>query len=312
METTDQAETQSPEDRMMALLGDVQDDVVPEPPAEAEADEQEPQSESEPEQEAEAQPQPTKLKLKWNGEEVEKDLDEVVALAQQGHDYTQKTQKLADERKAVEERTQAIQAQEKAFQEQAQLQQAFIKEIAEVTALDKQISQYQNVDWNALTDQDPVQAQKLFFQRTQLVDQRNRLAQELTQKHQQAQQQQQTQRAAVIAKAKEALKKDLPDWDDTKEAEAREVAKSYGFKDEEFSSVIDSRTMRMLLDAGKFKKLQSNPVTQNKVAGKPPVVKPGSQDPNTAQKAQTQEIRNTLRKSGKISDAAALIARTLK
>jgi len=115
METTDQAETpQSPESRIMALLPEVEDDVAPEPPAEAEADEQT-ESESEPEQEAEAQPQPTKLKLKWNGEEVEKDLDEVVALAQQGHDYTQKTQKLADERKAVEEQTQAIKAQRKPF-----------------------------------------------------------------------------------------------------------------------------------------------------------------------------------------------------
>lgn len=307
MEPNDQAESpqSSIEERMMALL-DV--DEAPEP-AEAQADE--PESQAETEQEAEAQPQPTKLKLKWNGEEVEKDLDEVVALAQQGHDYTQKTQKLADERKAVEEQTQAIKAQEKAFQEQTQLQQAFIKELAEVTALDRQIAQYQNVDWNALTDQDPVQAQKMFFQRTQLVDARNRMAQELGQKHQQAQQQQLAQRQAVIAKAKEALKKDLPDWDDAKEAEAKEVAKSYGFKEEEFSSVIDSRTMRMLLDAGKFRKLQSNPVTQNKVAGKPPVVKPGSKDTKTQANSQYTTDRQALRKSGDPNLAAKLIERML-
>jgi uncharacterized protein (DUF3084 family) len=309
METTDQAEGQSPEDRMMALLGDVEEDA-PEP-AEAQAEE-EPESEAEPEQEAEAQPQPTKLKLKWNGEEVEKDLDEVVALAQQGHDYTQKTQKLADERRVIEEQSQAIKAQEKAFQEQTQLQRAFINEIAEVTALDKQIAQFQNVDWNALTDQDPVQAQKLFYQRTQLVDARNRMAQEIAQKHQTIQQQQHAQREAVIAKAKEALRRELPDWDEAKEAQAKEIAKSYGFKDEEFSSVIDARTMKMILDAGSYRKLQSNPVTQNKVAGKPPVVKPGSKDPNSAHKAQTQEIRNNLRKSGRMNDAARLIELTLK
>lgn len=310
MEPTDQAEIpQSPEDRMMALLGDVEEEA---PAQEEQEPNTEQESEAEPEQEAEAQPQPTKLKLKWNGEEVEKDLDEVVALAQQGHDYTQKTQKLADERKAVEEQTQAIKAQEKAFQEQAQLQQAFIKEIAEVTALDKQIAQFQNVDWNALTDQDPVQAQKLFFQRTQLVDARNRLAQELMQKHQTAQQQQLAQRTAVIAKAKEALKRDIPDWDDAKEAQAKDIAKSYGFKDEEFLSVIDSRTMKMILDAGSFKKLQSDPATKNKVTGKPPVVKPGSNDPNAAQKSQRMEVRTNLRKSGNIADAAKLIELQLK
>lgn len=312
METTDQAQGQSPEERMMALLPEIEEEEAQNPPAEAEADEQEPESEAEPEVEAEAQPQPTKLKLKWNGEEVEKDLDEVVALAQQGHDYTQKTQKLADERRAIEERAQALEAQEKATQEQVKLQRAFINEIAEVTALDKQIAQYQNVDWNALTDQDPVQAQKLFFQRTQLVDARNRMAQELAQKHQSIQQQQLAQREAMIAKAKEALKRDIPDWDESKEAQAKEIAKSYGFKDEEFSSVIDARTMRMLLDAGSYRKLQSDPAVKNKVAGKPPVVKPGSKDPNSAQKAQSQEIRNNLRKSGKMNDAARLIELTLK
>lgn len=311
---TDQAEGQSPEDQMMALLEteEAQESGEVEEKSEAQTEEvTEVTEETTEEVEEEAEAQPTKLKLKWNGEEVEKDLDEVIALAQQGHDYTKKTQTLAEERKAIEEQAQAFKAQEQAHQEQVKLQQALIKEIADVTALDKQIAQYNNIDWNTLTDSDPVQAQKLFFQRTQLVDARNKAAQELNVKHQTIVQQQQSHKAELVAKAKAALLKDIPDWNDQKEAEAKEIAKSYGFKDEEFSSVIDARTMRMILDAGSFKKLKSNPVTQNKVVGKPPVVKPGSKDPSVVAKSKRAEQFKNLKKSGRMEDAAALIEQTL-
>ena len=43
-----------------------------------------------------------------------------------------------------------------------------IGEIAQITALDQQLSQYANVNWNQLSDSDFVEAQKLFFTYNQL------------------------------------------------------------------------------------------------------------------------------------------------
>ncbi len=116
---SDQVAEQSPQSRLETMLGDsIESDVKPpelqdeeeQTPLEAEAEEttdeveteEEATEESDDEAEEEEQSQdevPAILKLKVNGEDVEKPLDEVVALAQQGLDYTQKTQQVAEQRK---------------------------------------------------------------------------------------------------------------------------------------------------------------------------------------------------------------------
>lgn len=311
---SDQAEVQSPEARMFALLGDIPDEKPEqeEAPVEAQADEQNPEVEGEQEPEAEAQPEPRKLKLKWNGEEVEKDESEVVELAQKGFDYTQKTQSLADERKAIEAQAQAIKAQEQAFQEQAQMQQALIKEVGKVQAIDEQIAQFNSIDWNQLTDTDPVQAQKLFFQYTQLTNKRNGLIQEVQQKHQNLTRQQQLRQQEIIAKGQEELQRDIPGWSQEKVTEIRDVAKKYGATEDQLSKVVEPWVIKALHDAAQFKKLQSGKSQmENKVAGKPPVVKPGSKDNSNAQSANLKNLRSQVKKTGKLDAAAALIEQTL-
>ncbi len=141
---SDQVAEQSPQSRLETMLGDsIESDVKPpelqdeeeQTPLEAEAeDTEEVESEEateDPDDQAEEEEQsedevPALLKLKVNGEDVEKPLDEVVALAQQGLDYTQKTQQVAEQRKELEAYAQQIQMQEQAFQEQMQLNNVLI------------------------------------------------------------------------------------------------------------------------------------------------------------------------------------------
>src|SRR5210317_736589 len=118
---SDQAIEQSPQSRLEAMLGDIQDDAamqIEEETVEVEAEaeeptdveeevedseDEEPETEDEVEDEDSDEEQPVQsVKLKVNGEEIEKPIDEIVALAQQGLDYTKKTQEVAEERKAVE------------------------------------------------------------------------------------------------------------------------------------------------------------------------------------------------------------------
>lgn len=306
---SDQAQEQSPQERMIALLGEEETQQEQET---TEAQEQESTSEGESETEAEAQPEPRKLKLKWNGEEVEKDESEVVELAQKGFDYTQKTQSLADERKAIEARDQAVKAQEQAFQEQAKIQQALIKEVGQVQSIDEQIAQFNTIDWNQLTDTDPVQAQKLFFQYTQLTNKRNGLIQEVQAKHQNLTRQQQLRQQEILAKGQEELQRDIPGWNQEKVSEIREAAKKYGASEDQLSKVAEPWIIKALHDAAQFKKLQSSKSQmENKVAGKPPVVKPGSKDTKAAANSKYATDRQALRKSGDQNIAVKLIEQML-
>jgi hypothetical protein len=309
---SDQAEEQSLEERMMNAL-DAEEQVegeveVTEEAAEgpAEDDEQETSEEDSDEE----QPAAT-VKLKVNGEEIEKPLEEVISLAQQGLDYTQKTQKVAEERKQLEDYAQTIKVQEQRLQEDVQIQQALIKDIAQLTAIDNQLAQFQEVNWNELSDNDPVEAQKLFFRFNQLQTQRGQMANELAGKHQQIQQTQAQQFQKLAQEGKEALKRDIPGWDDVMAREVLDTGKGYGFTDQELSMIVDPRVVKALYDANQWRKLQANPTAKQKVSQAKPIVKPGAKDTRQQANSQTRQLREDLRKTGGDAAAAKLIERML-
>ena len=317
----DQAGTPSVEDRLMAF---VEQEDTPRPDLDKEeepidqnlADESAEAAEVESEvdgEDSQEEPEPArKMKLKHNGEEVEMDELEVINLAQQGYDYTKKTQQLAEERKQVESFAQAMKAQEQTFQQQVQLQTALIKDIAKVTALDDQLAQYDAVDWNALSDSDPVQAQKLFFNFNQLQTQRQKLVVDLNGKQQGIQETITERIRQQSAVGLEQLKRDIPDWGEAKVIEVRGAAKNYGFTDQELSGITDPRYVKVLLDAAQWRKLQAEkPAMNKKVASASTPVKPGAKDVNSTSQSAIKQTRENLRKTGKHDYAAQLIERML-
>lgn len=305
---TDQAEEQSVDERMLALL-DAEEAISEEPDEEPEEPEE--VEENDPEVEESDEDQPATVKLKFNGEEIEKPLEEVVNLAQQGLDYTQKTQKLAEERREVEAYAQTVKVQEQQFQQQVQVQQALIQEIAVVTSIDQQIAQYQALDWNALSDNDPVEAQKAFFRYNQLQTQRGQMVAELQQKQNQINQANIQRLQEQAAKGMEVVSKEIPNWGPEMQRSIREVGKEYGFTDEELSQVIDPRNVKVLYDAMQWRKLQANPTANKKITAAPPVVKPGSKDTKAVQGAKSRQMREQLRKTGDSHLAAKLIENML-
>ncbi len=308
---TDQVESpQSAEDRMMALLDAEEAFTEEEPQEQEEVEEPAEEVEEEQEESDEEEPQAT-VKLKVNGEEIEKPLDEVVSLAQQGMDYTQKTQALAEQRREVETYAQTIKAQEQQFQQQVALQQALIGEIAKVTAIDEQLAQYGQVNWQALSDQDPVEAQKLFFTYTQLQNQRQQMVGELSSKQQQIQQAQAQRLQAEIQRGQEILTKEIPGWSKETAQELRSIGREYGFSDEELAGVVDPRHVKVLWEAAQWRKLQKNPTVEKKVSQAKPMVKPGSKDPKQTSNSQLRQTQEALRKTGKAEYAQKLIERML-
>ena len=326
---SDQVAEQSPQSRLETMLGDsIESDVKPpelqeeeeQTPLEAEAEAtEEVESEEateEPDEEVEEEEQsqdevPAILKLKVNGEDVEKPLDEVVALAQQGLDYTQKTQQVAEQRKELEAYAESIKAQEQAFQEQMQLNNVLIEDVAKITSLDQQLNQYANVNWNQLSDNDFVEAQKLFFTYNQLQQERSQLVSQFEAKKQQVVQKQSQLMAEKIAKGKEVLAKEIPNWSPETNQALLSTGKDYGFSDAELNSIVDPRHVKVLHDAMQWRKLQQNSVVKKKVSNAKPVVKPGSKDTKAEANSNHRQLRESLRKTGKSDAAQKLIENML-
>ena len=328
---SDQVAEQSPQSRLETMLGDsIESDVKPpelqeeeeQTPLEAEAEEttdeveteEEATEESDDEAEEEEQSQdevPAILKLKVNGEDVEKPLDEVVALAQQGLDYTQKTQQVAEQRKELEAYAQQIQMQEQAFQEQMQLNNVLIEDVAKITSLDQQLNQYANVNWQQLSDNDFVEAQKLFFTYNQLQQERSQLVSQFEAKKQQVVQKQTQLMSEKIAKGKEILAKEIPNWSPETNQALLSTGKDYGFSDAELNSIVDPRHVKVLHDAMQWRKLQQNSTVKKKVSSAKPVVKPGSKDTKAEANSNHRQLREQLRKTGKSDAAQKLIENML-
>jgi len=326
---SDQVAEQSPQSRLEAMLGDsIESDVKPselqeeeeQTPLEAEAEDTEEvdseEATDEPDDEAEEEEQsqdevPAILKLKVNGEDVEKPLDEVVALAQQGLDYTQKTQQVAEQRKELEAYAESIKAQEQAFQEQMQLNNVLIEDVAKITSLDQQLNQYANVNWQQLSDNDFVEAQKLFFTYNQLQTERSQLVSQFEAKKQQVVQKQSQLMAEKIAKGKEVLAKEIPNWSPETNQALLSTGKDYGFSDAELNSIVDPRHVKVLHDAMQWRKLQQNSVVKKKVSNAKPVVKPGSKDTKAEANSNHRQLREQLRKTGKADAAQKLIENML-
>ena len=330
----DQVVEQSPQSRLEAMLGDIQEEQqelnldepqeVEEEEVEAEAEteeptdveeevedseDEEPETEEEIEEEDSEEEQPIQnVKIKVNGEEIEKPLDEIVALAQQGLDYTQKTQQVAEQRKELEAIQEQIQAQQLELQQGAQLSGELVEDVAKITSLDQQLAQYQNVDWQKLSDSDVVEAQKLFFQYNQLQQERSNAVSQFEVKRQNALAQQQQIIADKVQKGREQLAKEIPNWSPETTQEIVSVGKEYGFTDNELNAIIDPRHVRVLHDAMQWRKLKSkNSVTKKKVASAKPVVKPGSKDPKVKSTAASKKMREQLRRTGKADVASKLI-----
>lgn len=331
---SDQVAEQSPQSRLEAMLGDsIQTDVkeldvpeqpVEEPQEEAEVPTEETSEETDaehtddnPDDQAEEEEQsedevPAILKLKVNGEEVEKPLEEVVALAQQGLDYTQKTQQVAEQRKELEAYAESIKAQEQAFQEQMQLNNVLIEDVAKITALDQQLNQYANVNWQQLSDSDFVEAQKLFFTYNQLQQERSNLVSQFEAKKQQVVQKQTQLMAEKIAKGKEVLAKEIPNWSPETNQALLSTGKDYGFSDAELNSIVDPRHVKVLHDAMQWRKLQQkDSIVKKKVSSAKPVVKPGAKDTKAEANSNHRQLREQLRKTGKSDAAQKLIENML-
>jgi hypothetical protein len=291
----------------MSLMG--RDEGAEEGQPEEQTEELEANGEAETEYEEDSEPvEETKprYRAKVGGQEVEVELDELINGYQRSKDYTQKSQALAEQRKAIE-------AERGHLERVKQERMAYAQKLQ---ALDSFLSQQnRGEDLEVLKETDPIgYAVKVAEQ-----SQRDKhLAVVRGEQHRIAQQQQAEQAQNLQSHLKsesDKLASAIPELatpkGDAIRKEIREYAKSVGWSDQELSSVYDHRAVLTLYKAMKFEQLQKGkPETMKKVQQAPKMLKPGTSAPST-KSSQDKQVMQRLRQTGKVRDAAAAFERFL-
>lgn len=287
-----------------------QPEAEEQPVQEAQADDySEEYEESDDSEEVEQEQETPKYRVKVNGDETEVTLDELVKGYQREADYTKKTQTLAEQRKAVE-------AEKAAVEQAKQLRDQYAQRLQLIENTLKQ--QTPTEDLEALKEVDPIGYAVKVAERTEKEKQLAVLRAEQARIAQMQQAEQAEQIKKVVAEEAQKLSKVLPEYADPKQGEQvrrdiRTYAQNIGFSDQELAQVYDSRAVLTLYKAMQYDKLMANKGDVNKkVEQAPKMLKSGVGRPTNSIEAETtKKMKQQLRNSGKVTDAARLFEKYL-
>jgi len=263
--------------------------------------------ESEDSQEETEETEEATEEIVWNGETKAVTKTELKQLAQQGFDYTQKTQQLAEERRILAYERQTLQAQ-------SQIQEKALDIVAEVKAIDRQLTAYKNVDWTALAETDPVEYLKHNHAYRELKETKDAKVQEFQSIQSYGQQMTQQFTEQMVAAESQRLQQKIPEFRNPEKATGLKKSmvgylEQRGFNQAEIDTVIDSRMVEVIYDALRYKGLaDTKPAVKKRIEAAPKSLKPGSaQNVSTA----TSEVKKRLKQTGKEEYAVRLIENML-
>ena len=301
MSDTPSGESVDPVAGFEALLGKSFGEAPPEKeeaPPELETEEL---KEAPKEEAPEETPEAKTYKVKVDGKEIEVAEDELLKGYSRNQDYTQKTMALAQERK---------QAQEVA-QQAAQERQIYAQRLGMYEqALGQQLEKAP--DWEELLNSDPVEYLKQQHLHNQRQAQLQQVQQERAHYERQTQAQQAQTMQQMIQAEQEQLLATLPAWKDAAKASAEKAAIAKhlverGYTQDQVAQLTDHKTVVMAREAMLYRQMIAKAKETVKTVEKlpPRMEKPGVSRPTDGRSADMQ----TLRKSGKAEDAAALFAK---
>lgn len=279
-----------------------------------EQDDQEPESSEEAEQaeseEEEGEESDSGEKLVIDGEEFEVPA-ELAPLAAKlkglesslRADHTRKTQEAAEIRKAATNFYQHT-------QQQAAFQTENIGYLANLTATQDELKQYDNVDWATLAETDIVAYSKHKEIRDGLREKAYRINTELAQRQAFQAQQDEQSRSQKWQATVDTVKRAIPSYDQATDAKAVKAAQALG---EKYGIKVDGEQLRQMLDPlvwlglvelSKYQDLQAKrPEISKRVAEAPRMKKPVA----PAAKPRHQEAIKRLKQSGRVEDLAKFL-----
>jgi len=249
--------------------------------------------------------------VKVDGEEVEVTFDELLKGYSRQSDYTKKTQELSQGRKEIEE---AKFTYNSALAQMQQERQHYVTQLNQILQnSSNNLQEYDKIDWNTLKEDDPIEYVKL---REDYRDGKEKM-QALDQQRQMAMQQQQAEaqkvQQEVIQGERARMVEALPEWGDPEKqkelaTDVKTYALSQGFSEEELNSLVDHRSVLVLMKAAKYDALENADVKSKKLKNKPKVIRSGkgkTRGENSKSKRTAKMKR--LRSSGHVDDAASIL-----
>ena len=276
---------------------DVQDDELSDETTE---------EQSELEEETEEEEQPTEVyTVKVDGKEVEVTLDELQKGYSRTQDYTRKTQQIAETRKAVEAEAGAIRAEREQY---AQLLGALKQQLESTEA---------PIDMDRLYNEDPIEWVRQSEVMRQKQDKLAAIQSEQQRLSQLTAQQRAQEMQAHLATQQEALIQAVPEWKDSKKAQAEkallvEFGKKIGFSDEELKNVYDHRAVIALRKAALYDQMMSKRGQIKPVVNNGPRTAKPSAAGRVSTTTESTRAKQRLAKSGRVNDAASAIELLLK
>ena len=245
-----------------------------------------------------------------NGEEVAVSLDELLSGYSRQSDYTRKTQEIANDRKEMETLQQQYNSQMSTIQQERQHYMEALQGI--ITNSAEGLTKYSDVDWENLKETDPIEFVTKREELRQSQEKVQALQREQYQTQQRHEYEAQKMRANIVQEEYGKLVEKLPEWGEedkqkTIASEIRSYASTQGFTEEELNSLVDHRSLLVLMKAEKYDKLQKSDVKSKKLKNKPKMIRSGkgsSTEKNTKSKRSAQMKR--LKQSGHLKDASAL------
>lgn len=252
--------------------------------------------------EEEEQPETLRYSVKVDGEEQEVTLDELRNGYQRQADYTRKSQALAEQRKAYEANLQAIQSEREQYSQALQLMTA---------RQQNELAQYENIDWKALKEDDPMEYMEKRLEYQDARDQLTRVQQEQQRVAEQQRQQILEQTQQVMQNEAKKLTEVLPAYADPNsnlKNQLRDYALSLGFSQDDLNSIVDHRVVVVLHKAMLQDRAAQGTVKKAKASKPvPKVVKSGTPESKTQRsKKATQQRRERLARTGSTRDATSV------
>ena len=246
-----------------------------------------------------------------NGEEIEVTYDELLRGYSRQSDYTRKTQEVSEQRKEFDAMKQNMAHEYQQIQAERQQYTQALQSLMEgsMAGIDK----FANVDWEVLKETDPIEyvTRKEDFREAQERVQNLQREQHAAQQRYHAQSQQEHHR--MLQEETASLVNALPDWGDASKQPGianniRSYAMENGFTKEELNSLVDHRSILVLLKARKYDQLQNSDVRGKKLKNKPGVIRSGTGgDRKSDSKSRRAAKMKRLRGSGHVDDAASIL-----
>jgi len=272
---------------------------------EEEAEEAEEESE-----ESDEESEETLYAVTVNGEEQQVTLDELMSGYSRQSDYTRKTQDVAKERKQMGE----LQAQYASEMHQARAErQQYLESLNQIISnTASNLDRFTNIDWESIKENDPVEYVTKREEFREAQEKVQAMQQEHYVAHQRQLEDENKLRSTALHEENKRLADVIPEWSDPDKQKKlvstiRNYAAEQGFSEQELNSLVDHRSLIVLMKAQKYDAMQKSDVKSKKLKNKPNVIRSGKGITRSSSDKSKRTVQmKRLQQSGHIKDASAL------